>query len=379
MRTLGDLRDRLPRGILSGMDSKKKIAPIFQAVGSNGPGSSPSTPVYIGDREPSEATYSLMQYDGQNISVVTPETIEEIILMMDPEQVNWINVNGLGNVESVKRLCASFHLNALTVEDILNTEHRPKIEDFGDYLFAITKIPGQAPDGSVDYEQVAFALTDTALITFQEANGDCFGPVRERLKAGTGRLRKAGCDYLLYALFDVIVDNYFSVLERLGAKLEKFEESSATERDTTAFMSGLQAARADLNRMRRMLWPIRDAVASILHGESPLMSEGLTPFLRDLHENAIQAIEVLEFYRETAAGIQEVFLSNLSNRMNEVMKVLTIISTIFIPLTFIAGVYGMNFKYIPELSAPLGYPIFWGAMVAIAVGLIAFFKRKKWL
>jgi len=363
----------------TGKNGKRKIKPIFRSVNAGGVGSAPGTPTYIGDRVPVEATYSLIQYDDNEISIVTPESIEEIILMQDPDMVNWINVNGLANQNDFKRLCASLKLDPLTMEDLLNTEHRPKVEDFGHYLLVIIKMLTKQEYRPVEYEQISFILTEDTLVTFQEAPGDCFNPVRERLKNGTGKLRRVGSEYLLYALLDVIVDNYFMILEDFGTRLEDIEESSMLSQQAKGFMSGLQNVKSELNRMRRVIWPVRDTVGTLLHIESPLVDESLVPYLRDLHENTVQVLEALESYRETASGIQEVFLSSLSNRMNEVMKVLTIISTIFIPLTFIVGVYGMNFAFMPELRAVWGYPAVWALMVAVAAGLLVFFKRKKWL
>jgi magnesium transporter len=216
------------------------------------------------------------------------------------------------------------------------------------------------------------------VITFQEAPGDCFDPIRKRIEANLGRIRKMGPDYLAYGLVDSIVDSYFIVLERLGTILEDYE-TRALEETGAEFMRELQAVKQEVVRMRRSVWPLRESVAALLRLESELVSEELAPFLKDLHDNVVQAAETIENYRELVAGILEVNLSVMSNRMNEVMKVLTIISTIFIPLTFIAGVYGMNFRFMPELEFPLGYPVVWGTMGAIAVGMILFFKRRKWL
>jgi magnesium transporter len=359
--------------------SKNAIKPIFRSVSSGGVGMAPGTPTYIGDRVPVEATYSLIQYREDAISIVTPDSIEEVILMDDPDMVNWINVNGIANQKDYKRLCSFLKLDPLTMEDMMNTEHRPKVEDFSHYLLVIAKMLTKQQYRPVEYEQISFILTENTLVTFQEAPGDCFGPVRERLKTGTGKLRRMGPDYLLYALLDVIVDNYFMVLEDFGTRLEDFEDSSMSPREARDFMAGLQNVKRELNHMRRVIWPVRDTVNTLLHIESELVDESLAPYMRDLYENTIQVIEALESYRETSSGIQEVFLSSLSNRMNEVMKVLTIISTIFIPLTFIVGVYGMNFDHMPELRATWGYPAVWGLMVAIAAGLMIFFKRKKWM
>ncbi|PKL25825.1 MAG: magnesium and cobalt transport protein CorA [Spirochaetae bacterium HGW-Spirochaetae-3] len=357
---------------------RRHIEPIFKSVSPGGVGSIPGTPLYIGDKAPTEAAFSLIQYDHDEISFVTPESIEEVLAMLEDGMVNWVNVNGLADQDALKRLGGFFRLDSLTIEDVLNTEHRPKIEDFGRYLLVITKMLTKRPDDTIEYEQVSIIITSNSVLTIQESPGDCFDPVRERLRSGTGRLRRFGPSFLAYALLDVIVDHYFSLLEWLGNRLEDFEATSASARDAAGFMTGLQDVKADLNRFRRTVWPVRDTVVALAHSDSDLLEEALTPFLRDLQDNAVQVIEAIESYRETASGIHEVFLSSVSNRMNEVMKVLTIISTIFIPLTFIAGVYGMNFKYMPELDKPWAYPVAWGLMISIALGMIVFFKRKKW-
>ncbi len=359
--------------------NRKPIQPLFRSVPEGGGSSVPGSPIYIGDRAPSDAVISLIQYDQHEVSFVTPDHIEEILAMLEDGMVNWINVNGLGDQDLIKRLGGFFRLDSLTIEDILNTEHRPKVEDFGHYLLVITKMLNHRVDGSIEYEQVSMVLTRNSVLTFQENPGDCFAAVRERIRTGTGRIRRIGAGYLAYALLDVIVDNYFVLLERLGDRLEDFETASASARAAADFMAGLQDIKSDLNRLRRTVWPVRDSISDLLHSESKLFDPGIDPYLRDLHENSVQVIEALESYRETVSGIQEVYLASVSNRMNEVMKVLTIISTIFIPLTFIAGVYGMNFRYMPELEQSWAYPAVWGVMCLIMVGMLVFFKRKKWI
>lgn len=358
--------------------AKRHIKPIFKSVPTGSDGSIPGSPVYIGEKAPTEAAFSLIQYNQEEISFVTPDYIEQVLAMLEDGMVNWVNINGLADHDAIKRLGGFLKLDSLTIEDIFNTEHRPKIEDFGHYLLIITKMLTRRADDTIEYEQVAIVLTANMVLTIQQTPGDCFDPLRERLRTGAGRLRRMGPSFLAYGLLDVIVDHYFSLLEWLGNRLEELEASSASERDSSGFMSGLQDVKADLNRFRRVLWPIRETVVVLSHSDSGLLDEALTPFFRDLQENAVQVIEAIESYRETASGIQEVYFSSVSNRMNEVMKVLTIISTIFIPLTFIAGVYGMNFKYMPELNQAWAYPAAWGLMLIIAVGMIIFFKRKKW-
>lgn len=357
---------------------RQPITPIFKSVPTGSAGSTPGSPIYIGDKTPTEAAFSLIQYNQDAVSFITPENLEEVLAMLEDGMVNWININGLADQDAIKRLGGYFKLESLTIEDVLNTEHRPKIEDFGHYLLIITKMMTRKPDDTIEYEQVAIILTANAVLTIQESPGDCFGPVRERLRTGTGRLRRLGSSFLAYAIIDVIVDHYFSLLEWLGNRLEELEEQSASSREASAFMGSLQAIKADLNRFRRTVWPIRETIVVLSHSDSGLLEEALTPFLRDLQDNTVQVIEAIESYRETATGIQEIFFSSVSNRMNEVMKVLTVISTIFIPLTFIVGVYGMNFRFMPELEMPWAYPATWGLMGSIALGMIIFFKSKKW-
>lgn len=359
--------------------TRKPIQPLFRSVPEGGGTSIPGSPVYIGDRAPSDAVLSLIQYNQNEVSFVTPDHLEEVLAMLEEGMVNWINVNGLGDQDLIKRLGGFFRLDPLTIEDILNTEHRPKVEDFGHYLLVITKMLNHRADGSIEYEQVSMVLTHNAVLTFQEVPGDCFGAVRERIRAGTGRIRRLGAGYLAYALIDVIVDNYFILLEKLGDRLEDFETASASARAAADFMSSLQDIKSDINRLRRTVWPVRDSIAVLLHSESELFDPGIDPYLRDLQENSVQVIEALESYRETVSGIQEVYLASVSNRMNEVMKLLTIISTIFIPLTFIAGVYGMNFRNMPELEQAWAYPAVLGLMALIFFAMVLYFKRKKWI
>jgi magnesium transporter len=337
----------------------------------------PGTPIYIGEREPTQSKLSLYVFDEDAWSLECPATVAALLDFIDPEKVNWINVNGLTG-GAVERLCERLGVHPLAVADILNTAHRPKVEQYEDYLFMITKMLSPHEDGSVEYEQVSLIVRPHLVVTIQETPGDCFGVVRERIETGSGRVRRKDAVYLAYGLLDLIVDNYFSVVEGIGDRLEGYELDAAHPEDPTAFMSGLQGLKSELLRLRRAIWPVRDSVAALMRLEGALIPGDLIPFLRDLHENLVQVIEALETYRENAASILEIYLSSVSNRMNEVMKVLTIISTIFIPLTFLAGVYGMNFQYMPELSRPWAYPALWALMLAIAGGMIRYFKRKHW-
>jgi magnesium transporter len=346
----------------------------------------PGSPVYVGDRKPTDMVLSVIGYDPIGCWTKSAVTVDELLGYRNPGGINWINVNGLKDGTAIARIAEAYKVHPLTVEDILNTEHRPKVEEFDEYLFITLKAISWKETfdseawgvGAPEYEQISIVLTRDTVITFQEVAGDSFDPIRRRIDANLGRIRKMGPDYLAYGLVDSIVDSYFITLDKLGTELEEFE-ARATEESGQAFMRELQAVKQEIVHMRRAVWPLRESIAAMVRLESPLLSEELDPFLKDLHDNVIQAAETLESYREIMAGVLEVNLSSVSNRMNEVMKVLTIISTIFIPLTFIVGVYGMNFRYMPELEQSWGYPLIWGVMTTVALGMIIFFKRKKWM
>lgn len=357
---------------------KQRVSKLpFSGVSVETAGLPPGSPRYIGDVEPTLATYSLYSYDEKSAVMRIPEDVSELLALIDPDIVNWININGLsGGV--VEKLCGMLGIHPLVTEDILNTEHRPKLENYDDYMFLITKMLTMHSDGSIEYEQVSFILKGKVLISFQERPGDCFKAVRDRIIAGAGRLRRMGADYLLYALVDTIVDNYFVVLEQLGDRLEGFEDGAAADDDGN-FLHGLQELKRELARMRRVIWPVRDSVGALSRSESIQMDASLSPYLRDLYENTVQAIEALESYREHASSIIELHLSEINTNMSRVMKVLTILSAIFIPITFIAGVYGMNFAHMPELAQSWGYPAALGLMAAVVLAELIYFKIKKWI
>ena len=349
-------------------------------------GMPPGTPVYVGDRTPTEMRLSVIGYDPIGSWTKTSTTVDELLTFRNPAGITWININGLKDQESLSRIAEAYGIHPLTLEDILNTNHRPKVEEFDDYLYFVLKAitwkeaiePEAGEVSSVEYEQISIILTSDTVITFQEFPGDTFDLIRKRIKANLGRIRKLGPDYLAYALVDSIVDAYFIVLEHLGTALEDFE-ARGIEETGSAFMRELQAVKQEVLRMRRAVWPLRENISSLLRMESALISDELDPFLKDLHDNVVQAAETVESFRELTVSVMEVNFSSVSNRMNEVMKVLTIISTIFIPLTFIAGVYGMNFRFMPELESRWGYPLIWATMGLIAGGMIMFFKKRKWL
>ena len=320
---------------------------------------------------------SIISYDPAGAWRETAATADELLSRHNPQGISWINVDGLDDTEAINRLAGFYAIHPLTVEDILNTEQRPKVEEFDNYLFISLKAIRKQPTGEPLFDQVSFVLAGTTLITFQEIPGDSFDGIRRRILGNGGKVRKMGADYLAYTLIDAVLDEYFLVLDALGSGMEDFEDRALDERDA-AFTPDIQTVKQRLLRIRRAVWPLRESVALLLRLDSPKISAELDPFLRDLQENIIQAVETVETYRELIAGVMEINLSTVSNRMSKVMTVLTIISTIFIPLTFIVGVYGMNFQYMPELASRYGYPIVWGCMILIALGMIVFFKRRRW-
>ncbi len=338
----------------------------------------PGSLVYVGDRKPTETSLSIIGYDPIGSWIKTADTVEELLSYRNEAGITWINVNGLNDMESLSTLAKTYGLHNLTLEDILNTEHRPKVEEFEDYLFIIAKAITWNDEKGPEYEQVSIILTQNTVITFQERPGDCFDTIRKRIEVNAGRIRKMGSDYLAYTLLDSMVDDYFKTLDQLGQRLEDFENQAVDEAGRQ-FLKELQKVKQQVLSLRRVLWPLRESISTLQRLETELISEDLHPFLKDLYDNILQSAETIESYRELIVSIMEVNLSSVSNRMNEVMKVLTIISTIFIPLTFVVGVYGMNFKYMPELEHPLGYPLAWAVMVLIALGMVAFFKRRHWL
>jgi magnesium transporter len=320
---------------------------------------------------------SIIGYDPVGAWKKTAATIAELLKFRNPAGITWINVDGLDNIEAINTLAESFKIHPLTVEDILNTEQRPKVEEFDHYLFLSFKAINRKADGELIFDQVSLVVLKDTVISFQEFPGDSFEGIRKRILNNGGRIRKMEADYLAYVLMDSVVDEYFSMLEHIGVRIEDFEERAMNDSDST-FIPDIQKVKQQLLHARRVIWPLRESLSLLLRLESPLLRREMEPFFKDLYENAIQAAETLETYRELISGVMEVNLSAVSARLNKVMKVLTIISTLFIPLTFIVGVYGMNFRFMPELDYRYAYPITWGVMLVIAVGMLIFFKRRDW-
>ena len=304
-------------------------------------------------------------------------TIDAALARLTPGAITWINVDGLGDVGVLAKLGERFGLHPLALEDVLNVPQRPKVERYDKHMFVVMRTM-RLVDGSVHEEQVSLFFGPDWLITVQErSDGDCFGPVRDAIRAGRGRVREAGADYAAYLLLDSVVDAYFPVIEHFGEQMQTLE-SEAIEDPSQAVLVDMQRMRHELLALRRAVWPMREEIGILLRDESTLVTAETRVFLRDVYDHAVQALEIVESLRETAVSVMEVYLSVQNQRLNEVMKVLTVIATIFIPLTFIASIYGMNFRHMPELQWRYGYAWALGLMVGTAAGLILYFKRRGW-
>ncbi|MBN2056373.1 magnesium/cobalt transporter CorA [bacterium] len=338
----------------------------------------PGSLVHIGEQTADPVTMNLMVYTTDAISETTIQEPRDATESAGSGHVIWLNVNGLHQVSIIAEIGEMFGLHPLVLEDIVHTGQRPKLEDYGDFLFIVVKMLTPGKEGGVRSEQISFILGEHLLISFQERIGDVFDPVRERLRGAKGRIRNAGPDYLLYALVDIIVDNYFIILEQISERLEILEDRLVTSADQH-LLHELHRQKRELAGLRHAVWPIRDLLSGLERLSPKLIAEDTRFFFRDVYDHIMREIETLETYRDIVTSMVDTYLSSISNKMNEVMKVLTIIATLFIPLTFIAGVYGMNFKYMPELGWRWGYPAVWGLMVAVGAVMFMYFKRKNWL
>lgn len=340
----------------------------------------PGTLVHIGEKKAGEPIITLIDYDETNHQESGIKTVEECIPFREKPTVTWINVEGVHEARVVEKLGHCFGLHPLVLEDILNTDQRPKMEVYGDYVYIVLKMLYEGgPNRPVEAEQVSLIFGPNFVISFQEGKeGDVFNPVRERIRSGKGLIRKMGSDYLVYSLIDTIVDNYFLVLERLGEKIELLEEALVAQ-PAPPTLREIQKFKNQMIFVRRVVWPLREVISSLGRKESPLVKETTEIYLRDVYDHVVQVMDTVEVYREMLSGMLDIYLSSVSNRLNSVMKVLTIIATIFMPLTFIAGIYGMNFKYMPELEWRWGYPAVWLVVAFIGVSMLIYFRKKKWL
>jgi magnesium transporter len=342
-------------------------------------GTAPGTLIHIGERRIEKVRLSLVSYNADTIDERQVNTVDEALAQCNSHRLTWLNVDGIHDIELIEKLGRHFEIHPLTQEDILNTAHRPKFEEFEHYAYIVLKmLRYDTTANRVSTEQVSLILTERVLISLQESSGDVFDPVRARLQKAHGRIRNAGCDYLAYALIDAIVDQYFSILEQIGIQIEAVEEETLST-PTTTVLQRIHAMKREILYLRKQIWPLREVAGAMAKEESTLIQDGTRIFLRDVHDHAVQIMETIESQRDLLTGLLDLYMTGISNRMNEIMKVLTIIATIFIPITFIAGVYGMNFKHMPELEWTWGYALAWCVMIAVVIVMVTFFRRKKWL
>ncbi|MBC29908.1 MAG: magnesium and cobalt transport protein CorA [Muricauda sp.] len=341
-------------------------------------GKAPGTITYLGQREGAKSVVNILDYNETTFEHHKPGNLDQIVAHREPPLVSWIDVVGLSDETFIEKVGKRFGLNPLVMEDTVNTQQRPKIDEYEHYIFGVFKMLYLDEDNQLVTEHVALVLMKNCVLVFQELEDDVFNGVRERIRTKSGRIRSRGADYLFFALIDAIVDHYFVVLEHLNEQIELLEDE-VYENPTKQVANKIQELKKQVLKVRRWVSPVKELVSRLIETEHPLITKDTKLFLRDVQDHSTEINETIQIYREMTMSLMEMYMSNMSNRMNEVMKVLTIMASIFIPLTFIAGIYGMNFKYMPELEWHYGYYMVWAVMVALFVGMLIFFKKKGWL
>jgi len=333
-----------------------------------------------GEKDVEEATFHVFNYDESHYQEIKTEMIDEVLAYRNRPSITWINVNGLQQVDILEKIGTTYGIHPLVLEDILNTTQRPKIEDYDDYLYIVVKmIFSQENSKDMMTEQISLILGKGYVISFQEEEeGDVFEEIRERIRHNQGRIRKMGSDYLTYALLDAIVDNYFLVIENIGEKLEAIEDE-LVDHSSPKILQSIHFLKREMIYFRSSVWPLREVFGSLERRESPLIQKTTTLYLRDVYDHIVQLIETVETDRDLISSMLDIYLSSVNNRLNEVMKVLTMIATVFMPLSFISGLYGMNFYFMPELNWKWGYPVTVLVMGGVVGVMLWFFKNKKWL
>lgn len=337
------------------------------------PGSSPGQ--VTADPEALASRMTILAYGPDELVEAELQRADQLRDYVGRYPVLWLNVDGLKNVQAIEQIGEFFSLHRLALEDVVHTHQRAKTDDYGKVIFVVLRMADLNLGATT--EQLSMFLGHNFIITFQEEAGDCWEPIRSRLRLGSGQIRTAGPDYLAYALLDAVVDGYFPVLERYGELLEEVEDRLIAQPDR-AVLDMLHSVKSGLVLLRRVVWPMREAIASLTRDGTSLIRPQTQIYLRDCHDHVIQVMDLLDIYRELSADLRDLYMSSVSNRINEIMRVLTIISTVFIPMTFIASIYGMNFAHMPELEWKWGYPLALGAMLATAGVLVATFLRRGW-
>jgi magnesium transporter len=343
-------------------------------------GLAPGSLVFTGLQKMANVDINVFHFSEDHFEESNPKSISEVITLIKSfKGVTWINIDGLHDENSIEEICTYLGIHKLSMEDILSVGQRPKLEEYQDYLQAVLKIISfDSTEETIEYEQLSFILKGNTLVTFQEKTGDVFDSVRNRIREAKGNVRKKGADYLLYALLDSVVDHYFIVLDGFSEKLEDLESDLLNNPDKTT-LNKLHGLRRETLLLRRTINPLREMIGRFEKLEEPLISNGIKVFIRDLYDHTIKVIETIEVLRDMTSGLLDLYMNSTSNKMNETIKVLTILSSIFIPLTFIAGVYGMNFKFMPELEYKYGYFVILGFMALVVLAMLYYLRRKKWL
>ncbi|MFH0886626.1 MAG: magnesium/cobalt transporter CorA [bacterium] len=342
-------------------------------------GLAPGTMVLVGEKKAENMRISVIDFDTAHITEKKINMLEELLPFRDSATTTWINIDFIHELNIIEKLGEYYNIHPLVLEDIVSTNQRPKMEDYTNYLFVVLKMLHiSKSNGEVVTEQVSLILGKNYVISFQEEEeGDVFDPIRDRLRHNKGRIRELGPDYLFYSLIDAIVDNYFVIMEGFEERIEEMEETLVTN-PTTKTLRDIHGMKRELIMLRKSIWPLREVISALVRGDSELITDSTKIYLRDVYDHTIQVIDVIETYRDILSGVMDIYLSTISNRLNEIMKVLTVFMAVFAPLTFLAGVYGMNFKYMPEIYWTYGYPMAWGVMILIAVVMLIMFKRRKW-
>jgi magnesium transporter len=339
----------------------------------------PGALIHIGEKKTEKVKISVMDYSIGKYDEKEIKKVEDCFSLKRKPSISWINIDGLHEISVIEKLGKCFDIHPLVLEDILDTEQRPKMEDYEKFIFLVLKmLYVDDKTQEIHSEQVSLILGSNYVISFQETVGDVFDNVRERIRGSKGRIRKMGADYLAYALMDAIVDNYYVILEKIGEKIESMQEDIILNPEPET-LQHIYKLKRDMIYLRKSVWPLREVINGLLREESKLIKKSTHIYLRDLYDHTIQVIDTIETYRDMVSGMLDIYMSSVSNKMNEVMKVLTIFAAIFIPLTFIAGVYGMNFHHMPELSYTWAYPAVWIVIIVVAISLLGYFKHKKWI
>jgi magnesium transporter len=340
----------------------------------------PGTLLHIGERKVEDVKITVIDYDEKNFKERQVEDIEECLVFKQTPTVTWINIDGIHEVEIIQKIGEYYDLHPLILEDIVTAGQRPKCDDYESYIYIVLRMLSYTwKTESIETEQVSMILGKNYVISFQEnVGGDVFDHIRDRIRNSKGKIRKMSADYLVYSLIDAIVDNYFVVLERLTERIEALEDELITE-PTSQTLQEVHKLKRELLFLRKSIWPLRELVSKLEKTETNLIKKATLPYLRDIYDHTIQVIDTVETSRDVISYMLEIYLSSISNKLNSIMKVLTVIATIFMPLTFIVGLYGMNFHYMPELQWKYGYLAVLIMMAVIAVGMLYYFKKKKWI